>query len=287
MGLLKIVGGFLLVLTTIGLSLSIYLGLRFILRLTSPLLCIILDIFIVYSCIALRDLLYHAKLVANALKCNDLVKARDTVQKFVGRDAERLDAPGVARAAVESVAENFVDGFLSPVFWYVIGCELAYLSQFPPHVGAVIGTLSFRVVNTLDSMVGYRNDRYLYFGRVAARLDDLMNFLPARLAVPIIATATALCNLSVANCVKVSWRDRLKHPSPNSGHAEACVAGAMNIRLGGPTIYTYGLVEKPWIGDGDPDVSYKHIYKCRILILWSGFISFCMAIITLALINSM
>jgi adenosylcobinamide-phosphate synthase len=280
-GLSGLAGGLLLVVSMMCFSLGTYLGLRSALRLLHPWLVIFLHLYLVYSCIALRDLLDRSGLVAKALEKKELAKARQKVQEIVGRDAGRLDVFGVARAAVESLAENFVDGFLSPVFWYFVGGVSARLSGVPPCIGAALGILGFKVVNTFDSMVGYRNERYMQFGRTATRLDDMMNFLPARLAIPIIAAAAGICRFDAANCLKIGWRDRLKHPSPNAGHAESCVAGALDIRLGGPTIYSHGVTEKPWLGDSTPAVSHEHISECRTLILWSGLVTLCILLLAL------
>lgn len=274
-------GGILLAAAVLCLSLGSYLGLRFAMLRGPSRLAVFFDIFLVYSCIALQDLLRRAGQVSRALRQNRLEEARRRVQEIVGRDAGRLDAAGIARAAVESVAENFVDGFLSPLFWFVTGSAVARLCGFPPCPGAVLGILAMRMVNTLDSMVGYRNERYIRFGRASARLDDMMNFAPARIAIPVIALAAAACGLKTKNCLKTGRRDRLKHPSPNAGHAESCVAGALDIRLGGPTIYFHGSVEKPWLGDGTPEVSGKDIDRCRMLIAGSGLAALCFALLGL------
>jgi adenosylcobinamide-phosphate synthase len=272
-GLRGIIGGILLVLIVLSLSIGSYLGLRSVLQWLFPWFGIILDIFMVYSCLALRDLIRYARSVAHSLKRDDLVEARSRVQRMVGRDASLLDAAGVIRATIESLAENFVDGFLSPVFWYVLGGAAAKILGIFPLGGAVLGILIFRVVNTLDSMVGHLSERYRFFGRASARLDDMMNFLPARISVMIIAAASYICGLEAKNCLKMGWRDRLKHPSPNAGHAESCAAAALHIRLGGPTVYPDRIVQKPWLGHDTTSISQQHIHKCCVLILWSGLIT--------------
>jgi len=267
------IGGCLLVLTMLSLFLGSYWGTRLILHTTLPWLGYVIDIFVIFSCIAFRDLLDHAKPIAYALESNNLQTARSEVQKIVGRDTKNLDAHGAARAAVESVAENFVDGLFSPLFWYVSGGIFAYIAGFSTCMWAVCGVLAYRVINTLDSMVGYRNTRYLYFGRVSARLDDAMNFFPARLAVISLFVAAIICKLKAIKGLKIFWRDRLKHISPNSAHAESFAAGAMGISLGGPTIYPHAVVQKPRIGEGPFEVSPEHIRLCCRLILWAGWIS--------------
>ena len=226
----------------------------------------IISIFLVYSAIGLRDLCDHAALVRTALLVNDISAARQYVQRMVGRDADCLDAVGIARAAVESVAENFVDGFLSPVFWFVCGGFCAGLLGRSPLMGALTGVIVYRCVNTLDAMVGYTNDRYGKFGFISAKADDVLNFLPARLSVGMIAAAAFFFGFDAKKGIAVALRDRLKHASPNSGHPESAIAGVLNIRLGGPTVYPYGRIDKPWLGDDDVGITPEHINDaCRII----------------------
>lgn len=272
-GLSGVGGGISLVVAVIIVSTGGYVGTRLALNLIHPMAATVLDVFIAYSCIAFQDLFTHAKKVANALEENDLANARKAVQMIIGRDAGQLDAPGVARAAVESVAESFVDGFLSPVFWFIAGMLGSLMTGLLPSVGAVVSMLTYRTINTMDSMVGYRSVRYLHFGRAAARLDDVANFVPARLSIPMIAIGAIISCNKYKNCIKIGLRDRLKHSSPNAGHAESCVAGALGIRLGGPSIYPSGLVEKPWLGEGENDADYQHVRQCCRLVLWSGLLT--------------
>lgn len=272
-GFAGITGGGLLVLFTIIIILLAYFILIIIFSAIHAWAVLALNIYIVYSCIAFRDLFDHACPVAEALENDDLLAARRAVQKIVGRDVNNLDAFGVARAAVESLAENFVDGLLSPVFWYAMGCLAGVLIGFQNNTAAIFGILVFRIVNTLDSMVGYRNERYFYFGRISARLDDLMNFIPARLSIFIITIASFFSRMNTVKCWQIGWRDRLKHPSPNAGHAESCVAGALNLRLGGPTNYGCEIYKKSWLGDGTADASYRDIKECSRLISFAGVIT--------------
>ncbi len=236
-------------------------------------LAAISGVFLLYSCIALTDMFEHAKPVAKSLRRKDLPLARKEVQKIVGRDADLLDEEGIARAAVESVAEGFVDGFLSPLFWFSGGTAAAVLVGADPIAAGVGAAVSFRITNTLDSMVGYRNERYQRFGSASARFDDMLNFIPARLAIPILTLAAFLNNLNAKACWKIGLRDRLKHASPNAGHAESCVAGALDISLGGPTVYAHGTVEKPWLGDQSSAVDARNIDHCCALIRTGGWIS--------------
>ncbi len=273
LGLSGIFGGFFLVVIVLFLPTMGYLFVRTLLYRLHPLATVLLDTYLAYSSIAFHDLFLHAGKVASALEEENLTKAQDAVQMMVGRDARQLDATGVARAAVESVAESFVDGFLSPVFWFFVGTFFAHLAGTGESQGAIVGMLAYRTINTMDSMVGYRNDRYLLFGRVAARLDDVANFVPARLAIPIVFLAALLTGGNAVQCLKIARRDRLKHDSPNAGHTESCVAGALGLRLGGPTRYPGRLAEKPWFGDGSHQVSYHHIHQSCRLIRAAGYVT--------------
>ena len=266
-------GGCLLVLGTLAVVIGSYGGLYLLAKAVHPWAIVLWDVFLVYSCMAFRDLFVHARKVADALEEEDLPRARRAVQMMVGRDALLLDRFGVARAGVESVAESFVDGLLSPVFWFALGGLGAGLMGLSPCPGAMIGILAYRAINTMDSMVGYQSRPYLFFGRAAARLDDVANFLPARLSLPMIGLAALVSRMDAAHCLRVGFRDRLKHASPNSAHAESCVAGALGLRLGGPTIYPSGPVDKPWLGDGHEHASHAHIRQCCRLMAWAGGLS--------------
>ena len=263
LGLSGLLGGMLLVTFVVGLSLTIYLAAHSFLVGLHPWLATILNIYLVYSCLALTDLLEHAVVVAMALEKNDLIQARIALQSVVGRDTSLLDSEGVARGAVESTAENFVDGVLSPMFWYSLVAVFSHVFGCPaPAAAGIVGMLGFKAISTLDSMVGYRSDHYLLFGRPAARLDDLANFLPARLSLIILFMGAMFSREQGWAGWKISRRDRLKHPSPNAGHSESFVAGALGIRLGGPTVYQEETVEKPWLGDGDEEIGPQHIRRC-------------------------
>jgi adenosylcobinamide-phosphate synthase len=265
-------GGILLVTMTIGLAIGAYLVLRQFLGGLHPFLATVLDLYLAYSCLALRDLCKHAEPIAETLTRSNLTQARTELQKIVGRDTSNLDPESVARGAVESVAENFVDGVLSPIFWYSLIAVFSHAFGCPaPAAAGIVGMLGFKAISTLDSMVGYRSEHYLLFGRPAARLDDLANFLPARLSLIILSIGALVSGESARAGWKISRRDRLKHLSPNAGHSESFVAGALGIRLGGPTVYREETVEKPWLGDGDEEVGPQHIRRCCRLIYRSAW----------------
>ena len=267
-------GGILLVAMTIGLAIGAYLTLRQFFAGLHPFLASVLDLYLAYSCLALKDLCKHAEPIAETLARSDLTQARTELQKIVGRDTSNLNPEGVAKGAVESVAENFVDGVLSPLFWYSLVAVFSHVFGCPaPAAAGIVGMLGFKAISTLDSMVGYRSEHYLLLGRPAARLDDLANFLPARLSLIILSIGAVLSGEKAWAGWKISRRDRLKHPSPNAGHSESFVAGALGIRLGGPTVYQEETVEKPWLGDGDEEVGPDHIRRCCRLIYRSSWLA--------------
>jgi len=241
-----------------------------------------LSIYIVYSCIAYRDLISHCHDVQAALAKNDIDLSRRKLALIVGRDVSSLDAYGIGRAVVETLAENFVDGFLAPVFWYTAGCFIGRYLTAESVLPGVLCVVLYRTVNTLDSMVGYKSDRYRHFGWGGARLDDIANFIPARLSVVFLAAGAFLCRMNLSECMSVTFRDRLKHASPNAGHPESCVAGALHIRLGGPVTYAYGVVQKPWMGNGPSSVGTEHIRKALSLVNCSFFI--CSIIVVMILV---
>ncbi len=265
-GLSGYFGGFLLLTTVSGISIFCALSAYHFANNWFPPAGIFVCIFFLYSVIGLRDLFDHAAPVQKSLQDNHLNDARKYVQRFIGRDAGHLNSAGIVRAAVESVAENFVDGFLSVVFWFVCGWLFASLFGWPPLQFAVGGAIFYRAVNTLDAMTGYINDRYRKFGFISAKTDDFLNFVPARISVQVIITAAFLCGYDAKNGFRIAMRDRKKHASPNSGHPESAIAGILNVRLGGPCIYPYGCVDKPWLGENDIEITPDHIHDvCRII----------------------
>jgi len=269
-----LMGGSLLASGTIAVFFGLYLAARSFLGRLHPFLASVLDLYLAYSFLALKDLLKHAVPVAQALAMSDFSQARTALQKIVGRDTSNLETEGVVRGAVESVAENFVDGVLSPMFWYTLFAVLSHLFGCPaPAAAGIVGMLGFKAISTLDSMVGYRRDHYLLFGRPAARLDDVANFLPARLSLIILYIGAFFSGENARQGWKIALRDRRKHPSPNAGHPESFVAGALEIRLGGPSVYPDGTVDKPWLGNGDVELGPEHIHRSCRLVYRSSWIS--------------
>lgn len=198
------------------------------------------NIYLLYAAIAFKSLKDESLPVADYLTDGNLERARKQVSRIVGRDTERLDDAGVIRAAVETVAESYIDGVVSVLFWMTIGTFFGH---------AAIFTWLFKASNTMDSMVGYENERYRDFGTAAARLDDAMNFIPARLGAVIAICAGALMGMDYRRGWRVFVRDRLKHKSPNSAHGESVFAGLLGIRLGGGAFYGGEWEARPYLGD--------------------------------------
>jgi len=197
----------------------------------------IVELVLTVTLFAQRSLYDHVRAVARTLKTDGLEGGRRTVAHIVGRDVNQLDIHGVARAAIESSAENFGDAVVGPVFWYV-------LFGFP-------GLLVYKSVNTLDSMIGYKTPRHQAFGMVAARLDDVLNLVPARLAgLYLVAGAMLLPSADGTEAWRAMRRDAGKHRSPNAGWPEATMAGALGLALAGPRRYAETVVDDPWIGSG-------------------------------------
>jgi len=227
---------------------------------------------VLYLSVAGGDLVHHSNNVFQALQSNDISQARNAVALLVGRDTDSMDRTTISRACVESVSENLVDGITAPLFWAILSAFGAAFFSSPPIIGAATGALTYKAINTMDSMFGYKDKRYIDFGYVAAVMDDLFNFLPARITgFSIIAAAYLLGNDS-RQSMRVFFEDRLNSSSPNSGHPEAAVAGALGIQLGGPASYFGERIEKPFIGQGLRFPEAADIPICNRLVIASAFL---------------
>ena len=227
-------------------------------------LSVLLQIWFCFQIFAAKSLKKESMKVYTALKARNLPEARKYLSYIVGRDTTALSEEAVAKAAVETVAENTSDGILAPMFYMAIG-------------GPVLGYF-YKAVNTMDSMVGYKNDKYLYFGRAAAKFDDVMNFIPARLSAIMMILAAPLVKLDGASAWKIFKRDRLNHASPNSAQTEAVMAGALHVQLAGDAWYFGKKHEKPTIGDAVRPVEIEDIARANKLLYAAsllGMIVFC------------
>lgn len=251
---------------------GLYLTLVSFLRWLHPAVQLGFYLFLCQSLIALKDLVRHIEPIILALEDDNLSRARGKLSMVVGRNVQGLDKAGASRAAVETVAENFVDGFFSPLFWYFAGGVTAFVLGLPVIITALGSMLGFKVASTLDSMVGYRAPPYFHFGWAGARLDDAMNFIPARLSLIVLFISASLSRLHPISGIKTALRDRLKHDSPNAAHAESFFAGALNVRLGGPSHYSQGIKQREWLAKGYPDPGPAEIkdaiflFKCSVWI---------------------
>lgn len=218
---------------------------------------IIVSVYLMFAALAWRSLKKETRYVIDALEKDDLQNARRYVSYVVGRDTEELTAAEIIKADIETVAENTVDGVLAPLFYMMIG----YFLGWP-----VLFVWLYKTINTLDSMVGYRDQHYLEFGRFAAKLDDVVNFIPARLGALAMLCTGVLPAFYGKNGWKIFKRDRFAHLSPNSAQSESAVAGLLGLQLGGSHVYHGELVEKPTIGDAlkEPD---SGDYKKSLIIL--------------------
>jgi adenosylcobinamide-phosphate synthase len=241
----------------------------------SPVLEGVVGVILLYTTIAARDLLRHSTEVYVLLRDKKpLEDARMAVGKIVGRDTATLGEDGICRATIETVAENMVDGITAPLFFALLASFCALPETLSPISWAVLGAFLYKAVNTMDSMIAYKNERYIKFGRVAAKLDDAVNFIPARLSGLCLIMAAFILKLDYRKAAKVFLRDRLKHSSPNAGHTEAAAAGALGVQLGGPSFYFDKIVDKPFIGEADAVAVPEDIQRTNRLVMVGSLIFF-------------
>ncbi len=260
---------FLGVLTTTILFLYILLAL---LHVISPVAEAVVAVILLYTSIACRDLSKHSMAVFEALQNGAGIEAaRHEIAKIVGRDTSSLNANGICRACVETIAENLVDGVTAPIFFAVLLSMVPAGELLAPVSMAVLGVYGYKAINTMDSMYGYKNEQYLYFGRFAAKIDDLVNLLPARLSGLFLIAAAWILRLDARSAAKIFIRDRLCHASPNAAHPEAAVAGALSVQLGGNSSYFGKIVEKPTMGDAHRELEPEDIRRTnRLMFVASG-----------------
>lgn len=239
----------------------------------STLLGQIVAIFLLYTTLAARGLVAHSRAVYHALDDTEsLSAARTAVAQIVGRDTAALDRCGIIRACIETVAENMVDGVTAPLFYGVLLSLFANPTGIDPLFLALLGAMGYKAVNTMDSMVGYKNDHYISFGRAAAKLDDLVNWFPSRISGLMLVAAAFLLGYDWQNSFRIFQRDRLAHASPNAAHSEAAVAGALGVALGGTSVYFGKEMTKAVIGDEKRMAEDKDILRTNHLMLMGSFL---------------
>ncbi|KXT85859.1 adenosylcobinamide-phosphate synthase CbiB [Streptococcus panodentis] len=237
--------GLFLWLTTVGLSLGLTYGLLWLAGLVHPALYWAVWIYLAYASLAAKSLAFEARKVYQTLKFGSLEEARKQVGMIVGRETAQLTAEEISKATIETVAENTSDGVIGPLLCLFLG-------------GPVFA-MTYKAINTLDSMVGYQTAKYRKIGLVSARMDDLANLIPARLTWLFLILSSQILLLDVKGALRIGWRDRYQHASPNSAFSEAVVAGALGIQLGGPHVYHGELVDKPTIGQAARQVEAEDI----------------------------
>ncbi len=255
----NLIGGVFLVLIVCTFCFAIPYFLLFGLKLISREAAFILELFWCYQILATKSLRVESMKVYTALKEKGIEEGRKFLSYIVGRDTENLDEKSVVKATVETIAENTTDGVIAPLIFMAIGgAPLAFL---------------YKGINTMDSMVGYKNEKYILFGRAAAYLDDVANFIPARISAVFMIIASAFCGFNAKNALKIYKRDRRNHKSPNSAQTESVCAGALEIELAGDAVYFGKKVEKPTIGDDIRPIELDDIKRANLLMTITSVLS--------------
>jgi adenosylcobinamide-phosphate synthase len=232
-----------------------------------PVFSSVIIIFFAYTTLATRNLNDEARKVIKVLEQGDITLARKLMGFLVGRDTDRLDEKEICRALIETVSENTSDGVVAPLFYLLIGG--------PPLA------MAYKALNTLDSMVGYRNDRYRYLGWASARGDDLANLIPSRLTALLFILSSFLLRKNWRGAWRATWRDGRKNPSPNSGYPEAAMAGALGVQLGGKNFYFGRVEEKPLIGEPERSIDRKVVKESLHLMIVNSFIDVIITILVI------
>lgn len=233
---------------------------------------VIAEAVMTWQILATKCLRVESMRVYDALRTDGVDAGRRAVSMIVGRDTSVLDAAGVTRAAVETIAENTSDGVIAPMLYTAIG-------------GPVLGFV-YKAVNTMDSMLGYKNDKYMYFGRFAARLDDVVNFIPARISAYLMIAAAFIGGRQFdgKNAYSIFKRDRFNHASPNSAQTESVCAGALRVQLAGDAVYFGKLVKKKYIGDGLREIEYEDIKRANRLMYITAFLCELLSVAVMSLV---
>jgi len=252
-------GGVLLFCVTVLITFALSTAIWFSAHSFHPLAGYAVNVIFIYWSLSVKTLGDEAIKVFDLLKSGNLEFARVAVSRLVGRDTKNMDVSEVARATIETVSENLVDGVIAPLFFATIG-------------GGTLA-ITYKAVNTCDSMLGYRNEKYEQFGKFSAKVDDVANFIPARLSIVLIAIASFLLGNDWKSSLQVSWRDRLKHPSPNSAHSESAFAGALWIELGGKSLYGGTKSSKPLLGENFSKPEAYHLLEAVRLMRATAFIA--------------
>jgi len=263
--------GFVLAAVVLSFTIQITRGLLAIVYGWHPAAGVAVESILCCYALAARNLRDSSMEVYDALTAvgDDLGKARKALSMIVGRDTQTLDRSGIIRAAVETVAENTADGVIAPLFYLALG-------------GAA-GGMAYKAINTMDSMLGYKNEKYQYFGTAAARLDDVAGFIPARLSGLLLVAAAGLTGMDAAGAWRIFRRDRYAHKSPNSAQSESAVAGALGVQLAGDAVYGGKIMHKPFIGDPLREIEAEDIPRANKLMYAASGLGLLMVAVALAI----
>ncbi|WP_195979843.1 adenosylcobinamide-phosphate synthase CbiB [Clostridium butyricum] len=259
------IAGLIVWMITIILTFAITYGIIFVCMKINKYLGIIVQGIIIYFCISAKGLVVEGYKVIKYLNEGNIEKSRKQLSYIVGRDTESLDSKGITRAVIETIAENMSDGVIAPILFAGI-------------FGAA-GSMAYKAVNTMDSMFGYKNEKYIKFGYFPAKLDDLFNYIPARVTGILIIISSFFLKRDYKNSFKIYKRDRYNHTSPNSAHPEAAMAGALDIQLGGANYYFGKIVEKPVIGDKIKEIEINDVKKIAEILYLSAVMGFILMVI--------
>ena len=254
-----LIGGAVLWVMVVILFTGIPYGLLEIVKRKNEIAAFFLEMFWCYQLFAAKSLKTESMKVYKKLKESDLEGARKAVSMIVGRDTANLDCEGITKATVETIAENTSDGVIAPLFYMLIG-------------GVPLGML-YKAINTMDSMLGYKDEKYLYIGRIAAKMDDVVNYIPDRISAIMMVLAAFLCGLDWKNGWKIFLRDRYNHSSPNSAQTEAVCAGALDIQLAGDAWYFGKLYKKPYIGEPIRSIRIEDICQTNRLMYVTAIVT--------------
>lgn len=258
------IAGIVLAIVVMVISTGVPLGILVICYKTNTYLGIAIESIFCYQLLATKSLKVESMKVYRAIKDKDMEKARYAVSMIVGRDTKSLDAVGITKATVETIAENTSDGSIAPLIAIIIG-------------GAPLGFL-YKSINTMDSMIGYKNDKYINLGRFAAKLDDVVNYMPARFSAFMMILSAYMLGMDGKNAYRIYKRDRYKHASPNSAHTESVCAGALRVRLAGDAYYFGKLHKKEYIGDALREIETEDIKRANRLLYMCAILSFAILI---------
>ncbi|KHD16067.1 cobalamin biosynthesis protein [Clostridium butyricum] len=259
------IAGLIVWIITIILTFAITYGIIFVCMKINRYLGVIVQGIIIYFCISAKGLVVEGYKVIKYLNEGNIEKSRKQLSYIVGRDTESLDSKGITRAVIETIAENMSDGVIAPILFAGI-------------FGAA-GSMAYKAVNTMDSMFGYKNDKYIEFGYFPAKLDDLFNYIPARVTGILIIISSFFLKRDYKNSLKIYKRDRYNHTSPNSAHPEAAMAGALDIQLGGANYYFGKIVEKPVIGDKIKEIEINDVKRTAEILYLSAVMGFILMVI--------